>query len=531
MADAVIIGAGPNGLVAANLLADAGWSVLVLEEQDEPGGAVKTGEIAAPGFHSDLFSAFYPLTVASRVVAGLELERWGLRWVKADVAVAHPLEDGSCALLSLDKEETAASLDAYAPGDGDGWLRLYDTYERIGRHFVDALMTPFPPVKPGLRMAAALNRDLLDFVRFGMLPVRRLAEETFKGAGGANLLAGNALHADITPDSAGGGLYGWLLCALGQHIGFPAPEGGARGITDALVARLRDRGGEVRCGALVSGIDVDGRRATGVRLAGGEGIEARRAILADTGAPQLYLDLLPQHAVPPKLRAELSRFQYDTSTVKVDWALSGPIPWAAPAARRAGTVHVTQGIDHLTQIAADIECGIVPERPFLVTGQYSMFDPTRAPAGQEAAWAYTHLPQRIRGDRGERITGRWDEAETEEFVGRMEDQLERHAPGFRDLVVGRHVFTPPALERANRNLQGGAINGGTAQLHQQVMFRPVASSLGRPETPVKGLYLASASAHPGGGVHGGPGANAARVALKHDRLRRLSVALRRPRGA
>jgi phytoene dehydrogenase-like protein len=244
-------------------------------------------------------------------------------------------------------------------------------------------------------------------------------------------------------------------------------------------------------------------------------------VLADVGAVALYDDLLPRDAVPRRTHADLRRFQYDTGTVKVNWAVREPIPWRAEDARIAGTVHVAEGMDALTDQASQLAKGLVPDRPFLVLGQYSAFDPSRSPEGTDTPWAYTHVPQRVRGDAGgDGITGRWDERETEAFVERMEAEIERLAPGFRDLVVGRDVQSPPTLQAQNANLVGGALNGGTAQLHQQLLFRPVAG-LGRPETPVAGLYLASASAHPGGGVHGGPGANAARVALRRDAGRRL----------
>ena len=518
-ADAVIIGSGPNGLVAANLLADKGWKVVVLEEQDVPGGAVKSSELTGvPGFTSDHFSSFYPLSVASPVIGKLDLPRYGLRWMRSEGSVAHPLNDGSCAFLSLDIDETAASLDAYAPGDGDKWKELYALYEKVGSFLVEGLMTPFPPVKVGAKMAAALNRDLLKFARFGILPVRRLAEETFKGAGGANLIAGNALHADLTPDSNGGGLFGWLLCMVGQQVGFPVPEGGAGNLVKALVARLEDRGGEVLTGRRVTGVLVENGRAAGVRTEDGDTVRAAKAVLADTGAPQLYLELIPREHLPKRTVESFESFQYDASTIKVDWALDGPIPWTAPDARRAGTIHLTEGMDHLTQTAADIVTRRIPAEPFLIMGQYSMVDPSRAPAGKETAWAYTHVPQETRGDAGGELTGSWDEDETNAFADRCEAEVEKRAPGFRKLVRARHVFNPHTLEAANRNLVGGAVNSGTAQLHQQLVFRPIPGT-GRPETPVPGLYLASASAHPGGGVHGGPGNNAARAALAHDRLR------------
>ena len=520
MIDAVVLGSGPNGLVAANLLADRGWRVTVFEEQDAPGGAVRSGQVTLPGFTHDLFSAFYPLAVASPAIRRLEVEPWGVRWRRSPAAVAHPLPDGSCALLSLDPGETAASLDAYAPGDGERWLELVALWDRVGPSLLQALMTPFPPLRAGARMAGSLRGELVRFLRFGVLPVRRLAQETFRGAGGANLLAGNALHADFSPESPGSGLFGWLLGALGQRVGFPVPEGGAGQLSEALVRRLRASGGEVVCGRRVAAIVVRGERAVGVRLDDGAEVPVRRAVLAATGAPQLYLDLLPRDAVPPGVVRDVQRFDYDTGTVKVDWALSAPIPWSASGARRAGTIHVAEGVDALTETTSQVVRGLLPARPYLVLGQYSMVDPTRAPAGAETAWAYTHVPRTVRGDAGGELRGGWGRDETDAFAARVEDEVQRLAPGFRSLILARHVQTPPMLQAANRNLDGGSINGGTAQLHQQLVFRPT-PGLGRPETPVAGLYLASASAHPGGGVHGGPGANAARVAIAHDRVRRL----------
>jgi phytoene dehydrogenase-like protein len=234
------------------------------------------------------------------------------------------------------------------------------------------------------------------------------------------------------------------------------------------------------------------------------------------GAPQLYLDLLEREHVPARVLGALRRFQYDNGTFKVDWALHRPIPWSVEAVRRAGTVHVTDGVDRLSREAADVASGLIPDAPFLVCGQYAAVDPSRAPAGTDVAWAYTHVPQRVKGDAGpDALTGRWDERERERFADRMEEQIEPLAPGFREAIRARHIATPADLEAADANLVGGALNGGTAQIHQQLMFRPF-PGLGRPETPVAGLYLASASAHPGGGVHGACGANAAHAAL-HER--------------
>ncbi|MFJ3496683.1 phytoene desaturase family protein [Streptomyces sp. NPDC086091] len=529
MADAVVIGAGPNGLVAANLLADAGWSVEVLEEQPEPGGAVKHDRAVDPDFVNDVFSSFYPLAAASPVLAGLRLQDHGLRWSHAPRVLAHPLPDGRCAVLDRRVDVTAASLDAFHPGDGEAWRRLHGVWDRLGADVLDALFTPFPPVRAGTRLALALRgAGGLRLARTLLLPVRRLGEEEFGGAGGRLLLAGNALHADLAPESAGSGGFGWLMSMLGQTYGFPVPAGGAGALTDALVARLRSRGGVLRCGTRVDRVVVRGGRAVGVRTADGGTVAARGAVLADVSVPALYggpttprgaarrgmVD--PQH-LPAQLRADLKRFDLDFATFKVDWALDGPVPWAAEGAARAGTVHLADGVDELTRFAAQIAMGQIPDRPFALFGQMTTADPTRSPHGTESAWAYTHVPQEVRADAGEDgLTGSWDLKERELMADRLERQVERFAPGFRALVRGRRVLAPPTLQALDANLVGGAINGGTTAVHQQLVFRPVPGT-GRPETPVPGLFLASAGAHPGGGVHGAPGANAARAALRRHR--------------
>jgi phytoene dehydrogenase-like protein len=267
-----------------------------------------------------------------------------------------------------------------------------------------------------------------------------------------------------------------------------------------IVTGARVTSGVVRRGA-----------AAGVRLADGTEIGARRAVLADVDAVALYLSLLPREAVPAGVLADIRRFDRDPATVKVDWTLDGPVPWSHPEARRAPVVHVTDTVDALTVHASELARGLVPARPFLVFGQYSMGDPTRAPATRETAWAYTHVPLDVRVD-------------AEELADRMQAEVEALAPGFGALVRRRLARGPAELEAENPSLAGGGLNGGTAQLHQMAFFRPV-PGLGRPETPVARLYLASASAHPGGGVHGGPGAIAARAALTAWRARRVALAV------
>ncbi len=508
--DAVVIGAGHNGLVAANRLADQGWSVIVLEAQPEPGGAVRSAQITAPGFVSDRFSSFYPFGYASPALRELHLEHHGLRWRRSPVAVAHPSEDGRCAFISADLDETAQNLDSFAQGDGVSWRELYERFTRLGPAIMSALATPFPPVRAGGRILRSLGsrREALRFARFLLLPARRMGEEHFRGQGGRWLLAGNGLHGDLMPEVPGGGAFGWLLCGLAQTVGFPVPEGGASELTAALVRRLESLGGSVECLRRVDHVLVRAGRATGVRLEDGDTVRADRAVLADTSAPALYRRLLDHEQVPDEILEDLDHLHLDNATVKVDWALDGPIPWSAPDAARAATIHLSDGVDGLTAAYAAIAQSRVPDRPFLIMGQYGTSDPSRCPAGKEVAWAYTHVPYERARTPGE----------VEEIVRRMEAEVERFAPGFARRILARAVAGPDDLHAADENLERGAINLGVAQLHQLAVFRPI-PGLGRPETVVRGLYLCSAAAHPSGGVHGGPGNAAARAAVFHDRVR------------
>ncbi|MFF0658893.1 phytoene desaturase family protein [Micromonospora tulbaghiae] len=506
-ADAVVIGAGHNGLVAANLLVDAGWDVEVLEATEVPGGAVRSAYVTAPGYLSDLYSSFYPLGYASPVLDGLGLERHGLSWTHAPDVLAHLLPDGRAAVVNRDLDVTAASLEAFAPGDGERWRHAYADWRRVAEPMLQIITTPFPPVRGGLGLLRQLRAGgALRLARRLVLPVRKLGAELFEGEGGTVLLAGCALHTDLSPEEAGSGVYGWLLAMLGQQVGWPVPVGGAQRITDALVARLVDRGGRITYGARVERVLTARGRAMGVRTAGGTDWRARRAVLADVPAPALFLDLVGAAALPPRMVEDLAHFKWDGSTLKVDWALSAPVPWKNRELAGAGTVHLGADLDGLTTYAAELARGELPRDPFLLVGQMSVADPSHSPPGTESLWSYTHLPFR-RNWRAEDVAG---------HVERMEEVLEAAAPGFRASIVGRHVAGPADLEAAEPSLVGGALGGGTAAAYQQLFLRPI-PGLGRADTPVDRLYLASASAHPGGGVHGAPGANAARAALARDR--------------
>ncbi|WP_435588471.1 phytoene desaturase family protein [Micromonospora chalcea] len=506
-ADAVVIGAGHNGLVAANLLVDAGWDVTVLEATEAPGGAVRSAYVTAPGYLSDLYSSFYPLGYASPVLDGLSLERHGLSWTHAPDVLAHLLPDGRAAVVNRDLDTTAASLEAFAPGDGERWRHAYADWRQVAEPMLQTITTPFPPVRGGLGLLRQLRvGGALRLARRLLLPVRKLGAELFEGEGGTVLLAGCALHTDLSPEDAGSSVYGWLLAMLGQQVGWPVPVGGAQRITDALVARLVERGGRIEYGARVERVLTARGRAMGVRTAGGTAWRARRAVLADVPAPALFLDLVGAAALPPRMVEDLAHFKWDGSTLKVDWALSAPVPWKNRELAGAGTVHLGADLDGLTTYAAELARGELPRDPFLLVGQMSVADPSHSPPGTESLWSYTHLPFR-RDWRAEDVAG---------HVERMEEVLEEAAPGFRASVVGRHVAAPADLEAAEPSLVGGALGGGTAAAYQQLFLRPI-PGLGRADTPVDRLYLASASAHPGGGVHGAPGANAARAALARDR--------------
>lgn len=515
-----VIGAGPNGLVAANLMADAGWTVHVLESQNQVGGAVASDDSVADGFVHDTFSSFYPLSAASPVIKGLGLERYGLKWRHAPAVVGHPRPDGTWALLHRDVEATAAGLEAHHSGDGEAWLGVHREWSIMGPAIVDALLSPFPPVRAGLRALTKLPKvGGLDFVRTMIEPAQSLVESRFQSEAARLLMAGNAMHADIPMSAPGSGLFGMLLAMLGHDVGFPVPEGGAGRLASALANRFTSLGGTIQLGSRADRIVTDRGRVTGVITAGGEHRQVR-AVIADVAAPALYGDLVPWSELPARVRTRMTKFELDPGTVKVDWALSGPVPWATPPAVAPGTVHIADSINDLRSSLEMVHAHVVPAHPFLLVGQMTTTDPTRSPAGTESLWAYTHVPQEVQSDERDQVTGSWDDTEIERFADRMQDRLERYAPGFGSRVLARRVLGPHQLQARDENLINGAVNGGTAGLQQQLIFRPIPGT-GRADTPIRGLFLGSASAHPGGGVHGACGSNAARALLAAARTGRV----------
>ena len=512
-ADAVVIGAGPNGLVAACRLADAGWDVVLLEANDEVGGAARSAELH-PGYVTDRFSAFYPLAAAAPSIRRLDLQHHGLRWTQAPTVVAHPHADSDrTALLHRRPEDTAVALERYGAGDGDTWLELCAQWQRLREPLLNALFGPFPPVRAAIGMLrrAGGSAEGLRLARRLLLPVTRLGDELFSGPDGKLLLAGNAMHADLPAVAAGSGGFGWLMTMLAQDVGFPVPVGGAGQLSAALAARARVAGVKVITGARVEQVLVSGGRAIGVRTADGRRVLARRAVLADVAAPELYRSMLPAEALPTGLLAQLRHFDWDLPTVKVNWALDAVVPWRAAGVQTAGTVHLGADEGELAEWSASLAAGRPSRHTFMLLGQMAAADPSRAPAGGESVWAYSHLPRLRPGTTADPSAG-------PELAERMQQTLERYAPGFGAHVVHKSVQLPADLERDDANLGSGAVNGGTAQIHQQLIFRPV-PGLGRPETVIGNLYLAGASAHPGGGVHGGAGDNAALAALRNARRR------------
>jgi phytoene dehydrogenase-like protein len=499
--DAVVIGAGHHGLVSAAVLADAGWDVLVLEARDQVGGAIAS--VDRDGWVMDEFSACYPLAVASPVLRGLDLEAHGLRWATPDHVVAHVgrPDDTVGALLQRDPAATAAALEDDHPGDGAAWLELVDLWRTVRDPLLDALLTRWPPVRATGRLVGNVGgREFPRVAREFILPAHRMWHHRFGGERARSLLAGNAAHADIPLSAPGSGVFAFLMTMLAQDVGFPSPVGGAGELAKALRRRAEAAGAVVETDEPVGRVVTSAGRVAGVVTASGRRVAARRAVIADTSAPALFEQLLTPDQVPPGLLRDLESFEWDLPTVKVNLRLSAPLPWTAQSARGAGVVHVGRDSGGLVRWGADLESGVIPDEPFALLGQMTTTDATRSPDGTETVWLYSHLPREVT-----------DGASGHRLADQLGEMLDRFAPGWRDLVVDGWVQLPSDLAAADANLVGGAVGGGTSQLQQQLVFRPTVG-LGGPRTPVAGLYLGSAGAHPGGGVHGGCGYLAARAA-------------------
>jgi phytoene dehydrogenase-like protein len=466
--DAVVIGSGPNGLAAAITLARAGKSVLVREAADTIGGGARSAELTLPGFVHDTCSTVHALVPISPFFKSLPLAEHGLELVTPPIAFAHPLDDGTAALAHRSIDDTAQSLGPDAPAYRDHLGPLARSAESI---FADTLRPLSLPHHP------------LAMARFGLRALRSargLAGAWFTAPRARALFAGAAAHAILPFDYAGTAAFGLMMHLSAHAGGWPFARGGSQKVADALASLLRSLGGQIVTGAPVESLDS---------------LPSARAILCDV-TPRQFLRLAGDRLTTGRYRRALERFQYGPGAFKVDWALAGPIPWTAPAVRDAGTVHLGGTLEEIAAGEAEIWQGKHPQRPFVLLTQPTPFDPTRAPAGRHTAWAYCHVPHGSNVD----------------MTAAIEAQVERFAPGFRDLILARHTADCAALERRNPNLVGGDITGGANTL-RQVLARPVAT-LHPYATPLPGVYLCSASTPPGAGVHGLCGHNAANAALR-----------------
>ncbi|HEX6105206.1 MAG TPA: NAD(P)/FAD-dependent oxidoreductase [Gemmatimonadales bacterium] len=496
--DALVIGSGPNGLVAACMLAGAGLDVLVLESHPtRAGGAVGSEEVTRTGFVHDVGAAFYPWGTLSPAFRSLALEDHGVRWRWAGIESCHPAPDGSFACITRDPERNARLFGS--PQDGERWRRVARWYASIEQDLIPLLMDPFPALAPMVRLGP---RELARLARVFLSSGRGLSERWFAGPAARRVLPGLALHVDVGPDDRFGAALGFMLGVTATTGGYPVPEGGARALADGLVRCLRARGGRVRLGARVVRVGVAEGRVRSVRLADGEEI-ATRLVLADTDVAALMLDLVGPEHVPAGFARFLRRYPRGWGTFKLDWALDGPVPWSVEAARESAVVHAGDSLDDLARFTDRVRGGGLPEHPYLVIGQQSLADPTRAPPGCHTLWAYTRVPSVVEDG--------WP-AQAERLADRIDERIEGLAPGFRARILARRVVPPDRLQAMDANLVGGDIGGGSNAWHRQLLFRPRFPWF-RYRMPVRGLYLCSSYAHPGAGVHGMCGYNAAAAAL------------------
>jgi len=463
--DAVVVGSGPNGLIGAVTLADAGLKVLLLEGAGEFGGGLRSAQLTLAGFTHDMCATVLPMARASAAFRNLDLP---VEWAFPQVQAAHPLDGQDAVLVYRDMAETAAGLGSAR--DAIAWRESVGAAARDGFGLLDSLLAPFSVPRAPLRLAR--------YGAFGVLPATALARLLFAGERGRAVLAGMAAHSmvDLRAPITGG--YGLLLAALAHQVGWPVVSGGSARLAAALVDRLISRGGVAETGHPVRDLSD---------------VPQARVILLDLTPAQLLA--VAGDRLPDRYARELRRFRYGPGVFKLDWALSGPVPWKDPAISRAATVHLGGTLAEIAAGEAEVAAGRHPQRPYVLAVQPCAADPSRAPAGQHVLWAYCHVPN----------------GSTVDMTTAIEDQIERFAPGFRDVILARVAHDPVAMERHNPNLVGGDIAGGHSGFAQFVR-RPVLSP--HPwATPLPGVYLCSASTPPGASVHGMGGYHAARLAL------------------
>lgn len=465
--DAVVVGAGPNGLAAAITIAQAGRSVLVLEAKAKIGGGARTEELTLPSFHHDVCSAVHPLALLSPFFRSLDLATHGLQWVHPEAPLAHPLDDAPAVLLERSWEATADELEE----DARSYRQLIGPLVRSWEKLVQELLKPLGiPRHPF---------SLMRFVPRGIRSAISIATSWFKGRRARALFAGNAAHAIFPLEHFSSAGFGLMLSMSGHAVGWPVVRGGSQAFTNALALYFESLGGTIKVNSPVSSVTD---------------LPRTRAIFLDL--TPLQLARIKGLSLPSRYRERLLRHRYGPGVFKVDWALEGPIPWKDPRCMRAGTLHLGGTLEEIAFAEREVWRGVPPLKPFVLVTQPSLFDPSRAPAGFHTAWAYCHVPNGCPVDMTQRI----------------EEQVERFAPGFRDRILARHTMSPAAMEAYNPNYIGGDFAGGV-QSFQQLFVRP----LGRWQayaTPMKGLYICSSSMPPGAGVHGMCGHLAAKKALK-----------------
>jgi phytoene dehydrogenase-like protein len=468
--DAIIVGSGPNGLAAAISIAQAGYSVLVLEAKDTIGGGCRSAEVTLPGFTHDICSAFHPLALASPFFRTLPLEQYGVEWIHPEVPLAHPLDNGTAAVLDRSLEVTCEGLGE----DGRAYRRLMGPLVENWETIIEAFLGP-------LRPQVMLHPfKMLHFGLPAICSADVLARLQFKGQAARGIFAGMSAHSILPLDTPPSAAFGLMLGILAHAVGWPIPRGGSQMIITALATYLRDLGGEI---------------VTGVEVKSLDSLPPSRVVLCDITPRQLLR--IADSRLSGLYKRELQHYRYGPGVFKLDLALDGPIPWRAEACTRAGTVHLGGTLPEIAASERAVWRGDHPEHPYVLVGQQSLFDPTRAPEGKQTVWTYCHVPNGSDFDMTERI----------------EKQIERFAPGFRDRIIARHSANAIEVEQYNPNYVGGDINGGVQDFFQ-LFTRPVISPTPY-STPEKGLYICSSSTPPGGGVHGMCGYFAARAALHH----------------
>lgn len=465
-----VVGAGPNGLAAAIVLAQAGFEVQVFEAEPEPGGAARTLPLTLPGFLHDFGSAVHPMAVASPFFGSLPLADFGLQWIHPSAPLAHPLDDGTAVILERSLDATLSNLGE----DGAAWQKLFRPLVDHWHELAPELLGPVSP----------LTRHPLLMAQFGLRafqPSTWLMNHTFRQARSKALFAGLAAHSFLSLDEPLSSAFGLILGATAHAVGWPIPRGGAQSITHALCGYLRSLGGEIKTDSRVENID-----------------DLPKADLTMCDVTPRQLMRIAGTRLSRGYRYRLRNWTYGSGVFKVDYAMREPIPWKAQQCRRAATVHLGGTAREIVEAEKSVREGRHPERPFILLSQPSLFDPSRAPEGRQVVWAYCHVPNGSPFD----------------MLSRMEAQIERFAPGFRECVLARKVFSPAALQAMDANLIGGDITGGIATI-SQFLFRPTSRLYA---TSAEDIYLCSASTPPGAGVHGMCGAHAAKRALQAVRL-------------